>query len=186
MLMKSSYTLNPSSRSLPAPPAAALLILMAVFGVVTACSSSSDVTGERETKPLREHEEAFDPTAYRTIEKDTATVPEPEIIEPEEENVTWVERVRSVMGFRIQLHSTTQIDDAQERLVSLQSTLDSLDIAPARLDMSFDAPYYKIRLGDFLTKPPADSLRDLLHEQGMTEAWVVRDKVKHVFMERKR
>ena len=160
-------------------------MLMTVFGILTACSSPSDVTGERKTKPLSDHEETFDPAAYRTVEKDTATVPVPEAVEPEAEEVTWVERVRKIMGFRIQLHSTTSIDDAQEQLGSLQSTLDSLDIAPGRLDMSFDAPYYKIRLGDFLTKPPADSLRDLLREQGVTEAWVVRDMVRHVFMERK-
>lgn len=165
--------------------AVALTIFIGLLVLVAACSSSSDVARQREVKPLEEHEETFDPSVYREVEEDTATVIKVEVPEPEEE-VVWVERVKKVMGFRVQLHSTTDIDDAQEKLVTLQFTLDSLDIVRARLDMSFDAPYYKIRLGDFLKKAPADSLRDLLHEHGVTEAWVVRDKINHIILERQR
>jgi len=162
------------------------MMMMTTGLFMVSCSSSSEVAERQEAKPLREHEKSFDPGAYRVAEQDTTTVVETETPAPETEEISWVERVRKIMGFRIQLHSTTNIDDAQEQLISLQSRLDSLDIVPARLDMSFDAPYYKIRLGDFLTKPPADSLRDLLHEHGVPEAWVVRDKVLQTVRERKR
>jgi hypothetical protein len=90
------------------------------------------------------------------------------------------------MGFRVQLHSTTDIDAAQRSLSQLRSRLDSLEIDPGRIDMGFDAPYYKIRAGDFLTKSGADELREQLREAGVPEAWVVRDMVIRIIREEKK
>ena len=90
------------------------------------------------------------------------------------------------MGFRVQLHSTTNLDEAQSALEGYRRRLDSLHIDAGRLDMVFDAPYYKVRLGDFLRKGDADSMTVKLREAGVSEAWVVRDNVYQVIRERKK
>jgi hypothetical protein len=131
---------------------------------------------ERKSEPLTEHEKRFDPAEYREPEVDTLdTLPPP--VKKREVREEWIERTEKTMGYRIQLYSTTSIDDAQEQAARFQRRLDSMKVATGRLDMTFDAPYYKVRMGDFLQRPPADSLRILLHERGVQEAWVVRDRV---------
>ncbi|MBR9974448.1 MAG: SPOR domain-containing protein [Bacteroidetes bacterium] len=105
----------------------------------------------------------------------------PIIPEPEE---VWVERKERVMGFRVQLHSTTSIDEAQQALSTYRSRLDSLEIDAGRIDMVFDAPYYKIRAGDFMVKGEADMLTDTLRAEGIPEAWVVRDNIFRMIRER--
>ncbi|MDT8324715.1 MAG: SPOR domain-containing protein [Bacteroidota bacterium] len=136
------------------------------------------MTPEQKSKPLAEHEKSFDPGDYRKAEEEEEEVktPPPPVKE-KEGKLRWVERMEKTMGYRIQLFSTTSIDEAQAQVARYRQRLDSMQVAAGRLDMTFDAPYYKVRMGDFLLRPPADSLRRLLHEQGMQEAWVVRDRV---------
>ncbi len=156
-----------------------VLCLTAIVPLLLSCSSASEVTPETKSKPLTEHEKSFDPGAYRKEEeKKTVTPPPP--VPKKEENPRWIERVEKTMGYRIQLFSTTSIDEAQRQVHACRRRLDSLDLASGRLDMTFDAPYYKVRMGDFLLRPPADSLRSVLHERGFPEAWVVRDRVERI------
>lgn len=153
-----------------------LLGLLLACGVA-GCSSASEVTPAKESKPLVEHEKEFDPGAFRETTKDTLETPPPPPPREQEIRVEWIERVEKTMGYRIQLFSTTSIDEAQSQVLRYQRRLDSMQVATGRLDMTFDAPYYKVRMGDFLQRPPADSLRKLLQERGVQEAWVVRDRV---------
>ncbi|MBN1446442.1 MAG: SPOR domain-containing protein [Bacteroidetes bacterium] len=148
--------------------------------LLSACSGTPDVAKKEPEKTLQEHEEHFDPSQYR--EKETVEKPAEQAkpTETAQETKSWIERVEKVMGFRIQLYSTTGIDDAEEQLHYLRTRIDSLEIGGARLDMTFDAPYYKLRVGDFLNKAAADSLRDVLRENGLPEAWVVRDRVNRI------
>ena len=150
--------------------------MLLIAALTVGCASSSDVAPRPESKPLKEHEKTFDPGAYR--EPPAQPSKSQKTSEPiAEEKEIWVERKERVMGYRIQLYSTTSVDEAQMKLPVMRRRLDSLSVSPGRLDMSFDAPYYKIRLGDFLSRPPADSLSTVLKEHGMTDAWVVRDHV---------
>jgi hypothetical protein len=158
---------------------------LAVAVVMLGCSSSADIPVKKSTKPLQEHEKSFDPTVYRNdknVDKEKE-ITKPAPSKPKAE--TWIERTEKVMGYRIQLYSTTHVDEAQRQLQNYLMRLDSLSLESARLDLTFDAPYYKIRLGDFLAKPPADSLRSILNDQGITEAWVVRDQVLRIVREMK-
>lgn len=152
----------------------------AVLLLLSGCASSEEVKEPKSTGSLSEHEERFDPTVYRDrLPADSAHTERPS--QPTEpEPVRWTERKETVMGYRIQLHSTTDIDEAQRVLPRYAARIDSIGVSSGRLDMSFDAPYYKIRMGDFLTKPPADSLRLVLQTGGLTEAWVVRDRIQRV------
>ncbi len=160
-----------------------VLISVLLMGTVAACSSSTEISPETQSKPLTEHEKHFDPGAFRTPEADTVKVAPPPV--KEEVREEWVEKTEKTMGYRIQLFSTTSIDDAQTQVSRFQHRLDSMQVASGRLDITFDAPYYKVRMGDFLHRPPADSLRALLRERGLQEAWVVRDRVIRIIRVRK-
>ncbi len=138
---------------------------------------------------MREHEKSFDPSKYR--EKPSESVRQQPVVETREvvsetESVgAWTERSEKVMGFRLQLHSTTDASDARGALASMKQRLDSLGLEEARLDLVFDAPYYKLRYGDFLSKPDADHKCRELKELGIANAWVVRDNVIRIIRERK-
>jgi hypothetical protein len=152
--------------------------------LLVACSSSDAVVEQPPLKPLREHEESFDPAAYRPPEAETPIITEePETAEREDQTV-WIERTENVMGFRVQLHSTTNVDEAQTTLAKLRTRLDSIQVDPGRIDIGYDAPYYKIRAGDFLVRSEAEEFRRTLHEAGMPEAWVVRDRVLRIIREK--
>lgn len=167
----------------PSPLHIALLALW----LLPACSSKETVVVQPAAKPIREHEEGFDPAKYRRQEK-KAEEPGTTAVEQKQQQpeTVWVERTEKVMGFRVQLFSTTDIDAAQQSLSQLRSRLDSLQIDPGRVDMGYDAPYYKIRAGDFFVKAAADELREKLREAGVPEAWVVRDMVVRIIREEKK
>ena len=43
--------------------------------------------------------------------------------------------------------------------------------------MIYDSPYYKVRVGDFLSRPETNQLLKALMERGYDEAWIVADRV---------
>ncbi|MFA6234517.1 MAG: SPOR domain-containing protein [Bacteroidota bacterium] len=135
---------------------------------------------------MREHEKSFDPSEYRKKEVEQSTKTEEKTAAVSNAEPAWIERTEKVMGYRVQLHSTPSLDEASATLTQMRSRLDSMQIDPGRLDMSFDAPYYKIRAGDFLLKTTADSLREQLRTAGMNEAWIVRDNVFRIIRERQK
>lgn len=160
------------------------LLFVASLMLLSSCAPTKEVSRKPPQKPLEEHEREFDPSDYRRPDTvATAVVREVKPIIPEPEEV-WVERKERVMGFRVQLHSTTSIDEAQQALSTYRSRLDSLEIDAGRIDMVFDAPYYKIRAGDFMVKGEADMLTDTLRAEGIPEAWVVRDNIFRMIRER--
>jgi cell division septation protein DedD len=170
-----------------APPLIFPVLLATLLQLLLpACSSTETVVEQPASKPIREHEEDFDPVEYRKPEPE-AEEPQKSVAEPKRQPETvWVERTEKSMGFRVQLYSTTNIDEAQLSLSQLRSRFDSLEIDPGRIDMGYDAPYYKIRAGDFLNKAKADELREQLREAGVLEAWVVRDMVIRIIREEKK
>ena len=76
------------------------------------------------------------------------------------------------MGYKVQVYSTTNLDDAQSNRTKIQSLIDSLAI-----EIVFNAPYYKLRTGNFIDRQQADSLKDFLQSRGIPTAWVVRDQI---------
>jgi cell division septation protein DedD len=162
------------------------LLMISVFGMtLVACSSSRDMADDSSTKSIREHEKSFDPSDYRKDSTEPSKTTAPSKPVPQKRETQWVERKEKVMGFRVQLFSAANLDEATASMSRTRARLDSLSIDPGRLDMSFDAPYYKVRAGDFLSKPPADSLREKLKAAGIMEAWVVRDQVIRIIREQK-
>lgn len=78
----------------------------------------------------------------------------------------------TIQGFRIQILSSNDIDEASKVKNDAQQILERDNVY-----LVFDAPYYKVRVGDFQTKPDANKMLKFLNERGFTDAWIVPDKV---------
>lgn len=75
-------------------------------------------------------------------------------------------------GFRIQVLSTTEIDSANAVKNELSTLPESVGIY-----VIYDSPYYKVRVGDFLSRPETNQLLKALMNRGYDEAWIVADRV---------
>lgn len=74
-------------------------------------------------------------------------------------------------GYRIQCLASSQI----ERIRSEQKILEAK--VKYSLYIVFNAPYYKLLIGDFVKRADADLIVTRLKEMGYNDAWVVRSKV---------
>lgn len=117
------------------------------------------------------YEETFDPSDFDedidySVEKsklsneymyrkDTVSV-EPEIIN----------------GFRVQILMTKEIEEANKLKTELNSILQDDWVY-----VIFESPYYKVRVGDFAVRGPANETLKYLIESGYKNSWIVPDKI---------
>jgi hypothetical protein len=80
----------------------------------------------------------------------------------------------TIEGFRIQCYASSQID----RIRSEQKQLEFKIKYPVYI--VFNAPYYKLLVGDFVKKNDADLALGKLKEIGYTDAWVARSRVNSI------
>ncbi len=122
---------------------------------------------------LRDYEREFDPSDYNTPfiiqveeEDDPVTEPErtPEIEEPDTPEY--------IQGFRIQLYSTSDMEAAQE----IHDFADTL-FTDHWIYVVYEVPFYKVRLGDFETRPQANRALANVVDEGFRDAWIVPDRV---------
>jgi SPOR domain len=78
----------------------------------------------------------------------------------------------TVQGFRIQVLSTDNYDDATLTRDNLNAELPDQWVY-----MVYDAPVYKIRVGDYLNHADANRAVESFVEKGYKDAWVVPDRV---------
>ena len=130
---------------------------------------------------MQDYEKTFDPSRYADRPDKQAPKAVKNTEQEEQANrpdaPLYLDRTEKIMGYKLQVYSTTSIDDATNRKEYLRSVLDSLQI-----DMVFDAPYYKLRLGNFLERKDAEIFKSELQDKGVNDAWIVRD---NVYMTRK-
>lgn len=122
-------------------------------------------------------DESFDPMSLN--EKDVIELPESKLkpyrrdrmsgkTTPKSESVKATEEMA---GFRVQIFATDLESEArtveQEALIKFREGV----------YLVFDAPNYKIRIGDCLTRPEANELRDKAVKLGYHDAWVVQSRV---------
>lgn len=74
-------------------------------------------------------------------------------------------------GWRVQICALT--DEGQARNVYMSALLKFDE----HVYLTYDSPYYKVRIGDCLSRYEADELQRLASEKGFDDAWVVRTKV---------
>jgi hypothetical protein len=151
------------------------LLLTGIF-FLSGCSSRKVVREDAEARAaeeLNEFEKSFDPAEYNTpfiLEQDTPAQPGteqrefPDYEHPEEQDF--------IQGFRIQLYSSTDVEAAQE----VYNFADSL-FTDQWIYVVYEVPFYKIRVGDFQTRPQANRIITEVLRRGFRDAWIVPDKV---------
>lgn len=121
---------------------------------------------------LRANERSFDPTRYE--------LPPGEIQRQEQlraaSSDTSVGAVSvapdTVAGFRVQILLTEEIDRATETRDSLMTKLPGEWVY-----IVYDAPNYKVRVGNFVDRPAGNRMAEHLARMGFVDAWVVPDLV---------
>lgn len=78
----------------------------------------------------------------------------------------------TLQGFRIQLLATNNFDEANATRSQLTTSYPDLWIY-----LVFEAPTYKIRVGDFVNRVEAKPLLDQFQGQGFRKAWIVPDRI---------
>ena len=77
-----------------------------------------------------------------------------------------------VQGFRVQIFSSQDIDEANTKLAEVQG------LFPEEwFYLVYDAPSYKIRAGNFVIRFEAERFANRLSTRGYRDAWVVPEKV---------
>ena len=112
---------------------------------------------DEDVKVVRQTHAEVDTTLPLTIPTDS-TVVEEEIVQ----------------GFRIQIYTSPNIDDANTARVVAAKEFPSDSVY-----VVYDPPVYKVRIGDFTTRLEANrKLSDVISSQ-YPDAWVVADKIVH-------
>jgi len=74
-------------------------------------------------------------------------------------------------GYRVQIIQTTDPDEARE------FQKDAILRFEQDVYLVFNAPYYKVRVGDFVNWEDAEKTHQLAQNKGFRDAWVIRTKV---------
>ena len=80
----------------------------------------------------------------------------------------------SVEGFRIQLLAT------QDRFNAEKFKSELGKIYKNKIYIIFEAPNYKVRVGDFINRKNAEEMRQNLSKKGYTTAWIIRSKIEAI------
>jgi len=78
----------------------------------------------------------------------------------------------TVQGFRIQVFASNKYEDA----VSVRNSL-NLELSLLWVYMVYDAPTYKVRVGDYANRADANLAVDGFIDKGYKGAWVVPDRI---------
>ena len=76
-----------------------------------------------------------------------------------------------IEGYRVQVLATRERFKAEK----LQSDLEEL--FEYKIYVIFEAPNYKVRIGDFIDRQKAEKFREQLSKNGYSSAWIIRTKI---------
>jgi hypothetical protein len=155
------------------------------FILVIGCASSSKVKSgdEKADKNVSEkYDESFDPTTLndddieigRENNNNTVTEPvEQHPVKPENKSNDKVV-MHEIEGYRVQILATSSIEAAT---LQQQKAIDKFADHEYKIYLIYEAPLYRLRMGDATNRREAEVIRDLAKERGYDEAFIVRSKV---------
>lgn len=183
-----------------------LLIVVFLAGCATSkveAPKPADNTSVNESSTTKSYTETklnedFDPMVLRDdlidpakIKSETAAVPEENAgIKMNTENTATVfsedvsqrraDSLRnaaeeSVPGWRVQICAIASETKAREILQQAEDVFEKFE--NLKVYFTYDSPYYKVRLGDCITRYQADRLLQVAMENGFNDAWVVKTNV---------
>ena len=158
-------------------PAFFFVILVLAGCLVPGCKSPQETARQdlpRETLGdfLARYEKTFDPTQYDVQIARTASLAFDDSLGKSATMTASGAPPETTAGFRVQVLTTQDIDQA----VQLRDTL-SMTLQEDWVYVIHDAPYYKVRVGNYIDRPSANKTVKTLIEKGYTTAWVVPDQV---------
>ena len=143
------------------------------------CAGTSEPIKEEPVEEVKfQYDESFDPLS---LDDDDIVIAEASLTKKEIENkpVVIEEKIipKEMNGFRVQILATKNIEtaslfeqEATERFGSLEH----------KTYLIFEAPLYKIRVGDCKERAEAEDLRDLAKQYNYREAFIVKCKIQFV------
>lgn len=153
-----------------------VFLLGALIGCIPESQLTKEHTASQPTKTtIAEVEKTFDPSAYviefvppsqGSTHQGSHTM---RLVLPQD-SVTLQEEI--VQGFRIQLYSSSNYDEAQ----GMKNVTQELAV-PDSVYIVFDPPVYKLRVGDFVSRYEANQRLLYYISHGYRDAWVVPDRV---------
>ncbi len=164
--------------------AAALLLSLSCLG----CGASKEIAEVRQEKPkerrapLADYETTLNPIDFekeidahmeKAPEKTLSLLPHlPIVLQQDSIQDSIKVEQEVVQGFRIQIFSSSNIDEAGSMKVLAQQKFsgDSIYIV-------FDPPVYKVRVGDFFTRYDAGQRLSQFVDLGYRDAWIVPDRI---------
>ena len=151
------------------------LILIIVGLFLVSCSGSKSVT-KQETHSDTKYDESFDP---KTL--DDNDIEFPSIVTNTKSNKDSTttannspDAQKEVNGFRVQIIAT---QDLEKATLLEEEAKSQFAMGGNKTYLVFEAPLYKIRLGDFTSRDQADELKIQALRYGYREAFIVRTKV---------
>lgn len=151
-----------------------ILIILVTF--LISCSGSRSVT-KHDGHPEKEYDESFDPM---TLDDNDIEFPSNLTNVNPDNNDTIVQDdstpglQKNVNGFRIQLIATQNLEKAS---LLEEEAKNQFSIFGHKTYLVFEAPLYKIRVGDFIDRNDADEVKIQAVNYGYREAFIVRTKV---------
>lgn len=167
-------------------PTLLVALCAALFGL-SACATSRGTTDEPVDLPTPREEvtwasiEDFDPEPYRVAAPEPTTV-EHDVPEALMENRADRDVVRSVQGYRIQVFSTLDKNEALEREIAAKDWWAGVENPPASIGATlpvyvlYRQPYYRVRLGNFGSRAAAERALAFV-QQRFPEAFLTPDTV---------
>jgi hypothetical protein len=164
----------PSMIKLPAIHIGFALIILIASGCASRRFAEKEQPKEEETS-LAQYEKTFNPVDYDqeitiarkapvadTLQQALIDIPKDTVVMQEE----------AVQGFRIQVFSSSGVDEANlvKNLVQEKFGKDSVYV-------EYDAPVYKVRVGDFINRYEANQRLPEFVEKGYRDAWIVPDRI---------
>ena len=115
---------------------------------------------------------------FKTLKKSIPKTPKvlDKIFEDSQFNMLHNPQVKSyefMDGFRLQLYDDLSVINANKTFDNYKKKL------PDSLYLEFDAPFYKIRYGNFKTKREAELQKQNLMNNGMKDIWIIRSRIKN-------
>ena len=156
-----------------------LFLLCICFIMIFGCAGSKQVSSvDKVESPRIKMNESFDPATLNDydfkIEKkersDKGALDIDEFLKGRAQTDS-LEKNELVPGYRVQLIATRSV--AEARALKREALLVFDDL----VYLTFDDPYYKVRLGDAISRFEANDLQEVARSKGYLSAWVVRTHV---------
>jgi len=158
------------------------IILILLLLLVVGCSSTAKLNGKKSTEKYKERpgviNENFNPLM---LDREEIQIQKTKNTETRSDNIDkllqesdrGVQEAEEVVGYRVQICAVS--DEQQARSIQREAIINFID---ENIYLKYDAPYYKVRIGDCMTKHEAEQLQKLAISRGFSDAWVVRTKIK--------